>query len=88
MAMRVPNGTIILYEIVMYKIYCTAYVYIMFTFFKGRIQLSIMSVLYTFIAVLTNVCITVEINTTTTTTINSPVNAMNLPVLSCHCAWL
>ena len=37
-----------------------------------------MSVLYTFIAVLTKLCITVEINaTTTTTTINSPVNAMN-----------
>ena len=40
-----------------------------------------MSVLYTFIAVLTNLCITVEINTTTTTTINSPVNAMNLPFI-------
>ena len=33
--MRVPHGTIC--EIVMYKKFFTAYVYIMFTFFKERI---------------------------------------------------
>ena len=62
MAMRVPNGT--MRNIIMYKINCTAYVYIVYFFldFQGTyFQFTIMSVLYTFIAVLTNRCCTVEI---------------------------